>query len=155
MKVRLIDDYTKYNEKLDKGIIGNALETPEEQQARKPEDNFVRVEFEGITTVDVLWRGLEIIDDVYLSEKQRLKDEYFSKMVTAQNVILTLGPKGGFKHLKLSYIDNSEEIELFIENKEEAEEYLVAFEKYNISYETVMLEGKRAGRKSKEVNEII
>ncbi len=82
MKVRLIHDYTKYNEKLDKGIIGNALETPEEQQARKPEDNFVRVEFEGITTVDVLWRGLEIIDDVYLSEKQRLKDEYFSKMVT-------------------------------------------------------------------------
>ena len=30
LKVKLVHDYTKYNEKLEKGIEGIALETPEE-----------------------------------------------------------------------------------------------------------------------------
>jgi len=62
LKVKLVHDYTKYNEKLEKGIEGVALETPEIQEERSPEDKFVKVKFDGITEVDVLWRGLEIID---------------------------------------------------------------------------------------------
>lgn len=150
MKVKLVHDYTKYNEKLDKGIIGVALETPEEQQERKPEDNFVRVEFEGITTLDVLWRGLEIVDKGYLTEKERLKEEHLAKMQTAKNVVLTLGPKEGFKQLELFYVDNGKEVKLIIEDKKESEDYFIAFEKYGIAYGTIILEGKRAGRKLKE-----
>ena len=70
LKVKLVHDYTKYNEKLEKGIEGIALETPEIQEERSPEDKFVKVRFEDITEVDVLWRGLEIIDEEYLAKKQ-------------------------------------------------------------------------------------
>ena len=66
LKVKLLYDYTKYNDKLEKGIEGFAFETPEEQIARSSSDKFVKVKFEGITDVDVPWRGLEILDEDYL-----------------------------------------------------------------------------------------
>ena len=43
LKVKLVHDYTKYNEKLEKGVEGFALETPEEQEARKADDHFVNI----------------------------------------------------------------------------------------------------------------
>ena len=90
LKVKLVHDYTEYNEKLEKGVEGYAFETPEEQVSRKADDRFVKVRFEGITDVDVLWRGLEIVDSEYLEKKQAEKDDYFSQMKSAINVIYTL-----------------------------------------------------------------
>ena len=149
LKVKLVHDYTKYNEKLEKGIEGLAYETPEEQETRKSDDHFVKVKFEGITEVDVLWRGLEIVDEPYLNEKQRIKDEYFAQMQTAENVIYTLGPKGGFKTLELDFVNNGEKVHKIIEDKEEGQDYLDALDKYNIKKEVIQLEKKIPERKKK------
>ena len=149
LRVKLVHDYTKYNEKLEKGIEGIALETPEEQESRKSDDHFVKVKFEGITEVDVLWRGLEIIDEPYLTEKQRIKDEYFAQIVTAKNVIYTLGPKGGFKSLELDFVDKGEEVHKIIEDKEIGADYLEALVKFNIPKKVIQLEKKVPVRKKK------
>ncbi len=151
LKVKLIHDYTKYNEKLEKGLEGIALETPEEQLARKADDYFVKVRFEGVTEVDVLWRGLEIIDEPYLIEKQRIKDAYFAQMQTANNVIYTLGPKGGFKSLELDFIDNGVPVHKIIEEKEDGQDYLMALEKYKITMVVNQLEKKIPERKKRNV----
>ena len=150
LKVRLVHDYTKYNEKLEKGIEGLAYETPEEQEIRKSDDHFVKVKFDGITEVDVLWRGLEIIDEVYLVEKQRAKDEYFSQMATAKNVVYTLGPKGGFKSLEFDFLLNGIEVHHIVDDKDEGQDYLDAFDKYNIEKQIIQLEKKIPVRKKKK-----
>jgi len=147
MKVKLVHDYTKYNERLMKGIIGVAKETPEEQKARKVDDNFVKVEFEGITTVDVLWKGLEIVDEEYLAEKQRLKELHLLKMLTAKNIVKTIGPKEGFKKLEFIYTDEGKDITLVTEDKDEADEYFAVFEKNNIEVKVIQLEGKPKKKK--------
>ena len=149
LKVKLVHDYTKYNEKLEKGIEGLAYETPEEQEIRKADDHFVKVQFEGITDVDVLWRGLEIIDEAYLAEKQRITDEYFAQMATAKNVVYTLGPKGGFKRLEFDFIQNGAEVHHIVEDKDEGADYLEAFDKYNIEKKVIQLEKKIPVRKKK------
>lgn len=152
LKVSLVHDYTKYNEKLEKGVIGYAYETPEEQIARKSDDNFVKVHFEGITDVDVLWRGLEIVDEDYLGKKQAEKDAYFSLMQSAKNVSYILGPKGGFKSLEFDFINtDGAETHLFIEDKVDGQDYLDAFEKYGIQMNVTQLEKKIPVRKSKKV----
>lgn len=151
LKVKLVHDYTKYNEKLEKGLEGLAVETPEEQESRKNDDHFVKVIFNGITEVDVLWRGLEIVDEEYLAEKQRIKDEYFAQMKTAKNVVYTLGPKGGFKTLELDFVCNDEEVHKIVEDKEEGSDYLDALNKFNIDIKTIQLEKKIPVRKKKNV----
>lgn len=151
LKVKLVHDYTKYNELLEKGVEGLAYETPEEQEIRKSDDHFVKVKFEGITEVDVLWRGLEIVDEPYLAEKQRIKDEYFAQMSTAKNVVYTLGPKGGFKTLELDFMDNGIEVHKVIEDKELGQDYLNALEKFNIMMEIIQLEKKIPERKKRNV----
>ena len=151
LKVKLVHDYTKYNDKLEKGVEGFALETPEEQMARKSDDRFVKVRFEGITDVDVLWRGLEIIDTEYLNQKQAEKDAYFLQMKSAENVVYTLGPKGGFKSLDFDYVDsNGDKQHLLIEDKVVGQDYLDAFEKYGVQMQTIQLEKKIPVRKSKK-----
>ena len=149
LKVKLVHDYTKYNEKLEKGIEGVALETPEEQEMRKADDHFVKVKFDGITEVDVLWRGLEIIDEPYLTEKQRIKDEYFAQMVSAKNVVYTLGPKGGFKTLELDFVDKGVEVHKIIDNKDIGADYLEALDKFKIEIKVIQLEKKIPVRKKK------
>ena len=151
LKVKLVHDYTKYNEKLEKGVEGYAFETPEEQVSRKADDRFVKVRFEGITDVDVLWRGLEIVDSEYLEKKQAEKDDYFSQMKSAINVIYTLGPKGGFKSLEFDFVNSmGNKDHLFVEDKILGQDYLDAFEKYNIQMQTIQLEKKIPVRKPKK-----
>lgn len=149
LKVKLVHIYTKYNEKLEKGVEGYAYETPEEQKARKVDDDFVRVKFEGITDVDVLWNGLEIIDEDYLNEKEARRIAYFAQVSTAKNVVYTLGPKGGFRSLELDFVENGVEVHKFIEDKVEGEEFLKALEKYSIPTKLEQLEKKVPVRKSK------
>lgn len=152
LKVKLLYDYTKYNEKLEKGIEGMAYETPEEQMERAPEDRFVKVEFKDVTVVDVPWKGLEITDEVYLSEKARIKDEYLSQLKTAKNVVYTIGAKGGFKSIELDFIENGVEVHRIVEDKVEGEDFLTYLNKFNVQYETVQLEKKIPVRKSRKVS---
>ena len=149
LKVRLVHDYTKYNERLEKGIEGFAVETPEEQSSRKADDHFVKVEFEGVTTVDVLWKGLEIIDETYLAEKARIKEEYMSQLKTAENVVCTYGPKGGFRSLVLDFVENGAKVHREITEVKEGEDYLEYLKKYEVSIEMITLEKKEREKKNK------
>lgn len=149
LKVKLVHDYTKYNEKLEKGVEGFALETPEEQEARKADDHFVKVEFKGITTVDVLWRGLEIIDEPYLMEKARIKDEYLSQLKTAENVVCTFGPNGGFRSLVLDFVENGEKVHKEVVDKVEYADFREYLEKFEIKIKEITLEKKEREKKQK------
>ena len=151
LKVKLLYDYTKYNDKLEKGIEGFSVETPEEQESRKAEDHFVKVVFKDITEVDVPWRGLEIIDEDYLAEKERVRDEYLSQLQTAKNVVYTIGAKGGFKSIELDFVENGENVHKLIEDKIEGETFLLYLNKYGIDMKTIQLEKKIPVRKSKKV----
>lgn len=142
LKIKLVHDYTKYNEKLEKGTVGYATETPEEQEARKADDHFVKVEFEGITTVDVLWRGLEIVDEEYLAEKKRVRDEYLAQLKTAKNVKQTIGAKGGFKELTLDFVENGVEVHKVVTDKDEAQEFITILNTFGIPIDTTQLEKK-------------
>ena len=149
LKVKLVHDYTKYNEKLEKGIEGIALETPEIQSERSPEDNFVKVRFDGVTEVDVLWRGLEIIDEEYLSKKQAEKDAYYESVKCAINIVNTIGPKGGFKKLEFDCVDGAE-VHTVIEDKEQGEEHIEYFKKFGLDIKVIQLEKKESVKKNKK-----
>lgn len=149
LKVKLIHDYTKYNEELKKGILGYAFLTPEEQAAKTPNDNFVKVKFDGITEVDVLWRGLEIVDEKYLEEKRLEKANYFTQLKTAKNVRLTVGPSGGFKSLEFDCVLNNEDTHKVITEKDVGNEHVAEFEAMGINVKTIQLEKKISEKKKK------
>ena len=149
LKVKLLYDYTKYNDNLNKGIIGYAIETPEEQIERKPDDHFVTVEFPDVTTVHVPWRGLEIVDEQYLETKAAEKDAYFEQLKTAENVICTFGAKGALKSVELDFVENGERVHKFLEDKTECLDYMTYIEKYGVSYTRIQLEKKLPVRKKR------
>jgi hypothetical protein len=146
LRVKLLYDYTKYNDKLEKGIEGFAFETPEEQVSRSASDKFVKVKFEGITDVDVPWRGLEILDEDYLkfaAEQEEIKKAaYFETIVSAEHVICTYGPKGGLRELKFEYALNGETQYVSITDKISGEEHLAFFKNRGISVKVINLEKK-------------
>lgn len=149
LKVKLIHDYTKYNEELKKGILGYAFLTPEEQAAKTPNDNFVKVKFDGITEVDVLWRGLEIIDEEYLEEKRLEKENYLAQLKNAKNICLTIGPSGGFRSLEFDCVLNGEETHKIIIEKDVGNEHVAEFEAIGIPIRTIQLEKKIPEKKKK------
>ena len=68
-------------------------------------DRFITVRFPGITTLDVLWDSLEIIDEEALKEIDRQKQLFAENLKGAEDVTLYVGPRGGFKYLSYSYTD--------------------------------------------------
>lgn len=146
LKVKLLYDYTKYNDKLEKGIEGFAFETPEEQIARSSLDKFVKVRFEGITDVDVPWRGLEILDEDYLkyaAEQEAIKKAaYFETIVSAEHIICTYGPKGGLRELKFEYVLDGVTQYISITDKASGEEHLAFFKEKGLNVKIVNLEKK-------------
>lgn len=149
IKVKLVHDYTKYNKSLCKGHIGYAAETPEEQSQRSPNNYFVKVYFDECT-VDVLWRGLEIIDEEYLKSKKEEREKFLSQLSTAEHVVLTIGPNEGFKNLSLDFILNGEKTHQEIEDKIIANEYLNTIKNFGISIKTIQLEKKIPIKKTKK-----
>ena len=149
LKEKLVQDNKKYNEKSEKGIEGFALKTSEIQSERSAEDNFVKVRFEGITAVDVLWRGLEIVDDEYLAKKQAEKDAYYESVKCAINIVNTIGPKGGFKKLEFACVDGAE-VHTVIEDKEQGEEHIEYFKKFGLDIKVIQLEKKEPVKKNKK-----
>lgn len=61
IRVRLRTDLTRYNAKLTPGVEG--VTVGEYGMWSKGSDRFVGVHFPGIVTLDVLWEGLEIVDE--------------------------------------------------------------------------------------------
>ena len=51
-------------------------------------DRFVTVRFPGITTLDVLWDSLEIIDEEVLKEMDRQKKLFVENLKSAKDVTL-------------------------------------------------------------------
>ncbi|WP_342543323.1 hypothetical protein MHH33_07010 [Paenisporosarcina sp. FSL H8-0542] len=89
---------TKYHEKLVIGTEGNAIGVFGPYS--RGNDMFITVDFK-FKQLDVNWSGLEIIDEKYLAGKRKLN----KGLKKAKDIVLTVGPAGGFQNLKFNYKD--------------------------------------------------
>ncbi|WP_252247193.1 hypothetical protein [Clostridium sp. ZBS4] len=88
--VKLTTDLTKYGKGLVPGIKG--VTVGQKEIWSRCNDNFISVKFENNITLDVLWSGLEIIDEDYLktiaeNEKNYLKNLNQLKILLSQWVL--------------------------------------------------------------------
>ena len=97
IQVRLKADLTRYHPGLTPGAEGYTIGTYGTWS--RSSDRFVGVCFPGITTLDVLWEGLEIIDPVRLAELAEASAARERQWLRATDVVKHLGPGGGFKGL--------------------------------------------------------
>ena len=134
IKVRLQTDLTKYAPSLVPGVEGYTI--GKYGLWSRGSDRFIGVCFPGITTLDVLWDSIEIIDKEYLEELELLKKKQREALKSAKNVIKYVVPKGGFRYISYEYI-NSEGINGHVSNssKTEGERLLKIFEEYGIKVE--------------------
>lgn len=95
----LKDDLTRYHPSLKTGTKGTIV------CMWGSNDCFAKVRFNEVGTMDVLWKGIEITDTKYLSELAEQKRARNEALKTAMNVVLSLGPSGGFKYLTYEYVD--------------------------------------------------
>ena len=56
-----------------------------------------------IATLDVLWSGLEIIDEDYLNNKKEEEIKFEEELKTATDIVEYIGPRGGQKYITFSY----------------------------------------------------
>lgn len=103
MKVKLTVDLTKYANRLVAGTEG--VTVGQRGMWSRGSDRFVTVYFPGITTLDVLWESLEIIDEEVLKEIEHQKKLFAENLKSAKDVTLYMGPRGGFRYLSYSYTD--------------------------------------------------
>lgn len=103
IKVRLMADLTQYGAGLTAGTEG--ITVGRQGMWSRGSDRFITVNFPGIATLDVLWKSLEIIDQDVLKEIDLQKKAFEESLKTAYDVVLCLGPKGGFRSLSYTYID--------------------------------------------------
>lgn len=97
IRVELTEDLTKYGKDLVVGKKGYAIGC--KGKWSRNNDNFVTVAFDESEELDVLWKGLKIIDEEYLKELEIKKAEEKVKLKNANNIVITYGPNGGFRHL--------------------------------------------------------
>jgi hypothetical protein len=125
IKVRLKTDLTRYHKGLVPGVDGRTSD--QSGVWSRGSNRFIGVAFPGIGTFDVLWDGLEIIDEDYLAEQAKRKEEELEGRKSAQNVKRILGPKGTFKSLSYDYVNaNGERRTVTTKNRDEAG-FLVKF----------------------------
>ncbi len=101
IKVRLKTDLTRYNPKLVIGVEG--VTVGQTGMWSRGSDRFIGVNFPEIGTFDILWEGLEIIDQEYLAKMKKQKDEEAEALKTATDVVKYVGPNGGFQCLRYTY----------------------------------------------------
>lgn len=138
IKVRLTTDLTKYNKSLVPGVEGYTI--GKYGIWSRGSDRFIGINFPGITTLDVLWESLEIIDKKYLEEISCREHELLDELKSATDVVKYIGPRGGFRYLSYSYTDKNG-IHVSASNgfKNSAEELIKIFESYGIKIETRVL----------------
>lgn len=102
-KVKLTVDLTQYASGLVAGTEG--ITAGRQGMWSRGSDRFITVRFPGITTLDVLWDSLEIIDEEALKEIDHQQKLFAENLKSAKDVTLYVGPRGGFKYLSYCYTD--------------------------------------------------
>ena len=143
IRVELTEDLTKYGEGLVVGIKGYAI--GRKGIWSRNNDNFITVIFDNSKQLDVLWKGLKIIDEDYLKEIEMRQAEEKIKLKNAHDIVVTYGPNGGFKHLSFE-CNNSHTLTGI---KSQAQYYIDIFKEYDLEIKSVKKE-----RKSKLFNEL-
>lgn len=105
IKVRLKADLTRYHPGLTPGVEGYTIGVYGEWSRNF--DRFVGVCFPGIHTLDVTWDSLEIVDEEYLEQLAKEKQEKMAVLKNARNVVKRVGPRGGFRRLTYEYTDKT------------------------------------------------
>jgi hypothetical protein len=131
IKVRLKTDLTRFHNGLAPGVEGRT--TDQSGLWSRGSHRFTGVAFPGIGIFDVLWDGLEIIDEDYFAEQAKRKEEELQKRKSAKNVKRILGPKGEFKSLSYDYVNaNGERRTVTTTNRNEAEILVKFFQGHGI-----------------------
>lgn len=97
-RVKLYPDLTHIHPKLIPGSEGVA-KLGAEIQTRGLFGAAVKVDFDCGTSLDILWDGLEVIDVEYSNVLKSIEKEQWENYLTATEVVLTVGPRGGRKGL--------------------------------------------------------
>ncbi len=133
IKVRLLVDLTKYAKGLIAGTEG--VTVGRTGLWSRGSDRFITVHFSGIATLDVLWDSLDIIDEAVLLENEKREKAFEESLRSARDVVLHLGPRGGFRCLSYSYIDQESGTEIHVSNcfRSEAQRIMEILERYHIA----------------------
>lgn len=110
-------------------------------------DNFITVAFDNSIEIDVLWKGLNIIDKEYLEEQEKLKNEERILLKEATNIVMVYGPLGGFKYLSFDYPGGSKGIGF----KETAEYYENIFVEYGLPIKCVREKSQKQLQEEKDL----
>lgn len=146
VRVELTEDLTKYGSDLVIGKKGYAI--GHKGIYSRNNDNFITVAFDESKELDVLWKGLKIIDEEYLKELEIKKEEERIKLKDANNIVITYGPNGGFKCLSFKYDKTSTSIGF----KDKAQYYIDIFKEYNLPIKSVK---EKSRFQIKEENELL
>lgn len=131
IKVKLITDLTRYAPRLLPGVEGYTV--GHYGMWSRSSDRFIGVCFPGIATLDVLWESIEVIDEEYLNESKLLQQRHLDELKSARNVVVYVGPRGGFRHLSYQYT-SVDGINCSASNgfKSESEKLIGIFKQYGI-----------------------
>jgi len=131
IKVRLTQDLTRYHPGLVPGVEG--VTVGQYGLWSRGSDRFVGVRFPDIGPFDILWDSLEIVDKEYLTEAAERDKRKWELLKLAKNVVRTVGPKGGFRHISYEYIDeHGTTSHVSNGDRQEAEKLVQFFQKYGI-----------------------
>lgn len=124
MKVRLTKDLIGYGETLVKGAEGIGRITKMEVNDWGQE--MIEVKIPGSEALPLGWNVLEIIDKKFWKDRE-------IAIKRATSIIMKVGPRGGYKGMKITWMDNkgNERIE-WCNNKLETERCLEIAKGYNI-----------------------
>jgi hypothetical protein len=104
VKVRLKVDLTQYLNGLVAGTEGITI--GRYGMWSRQYDHFTGVKF-PMGSLDIAISSLEIIDEDYLKEIDAYKNKQLEALKTAKNIVVTKGPRGGFKELSYEYSGGS------------------------------------------------
>jgi hypothetical protein len=138
IKVRLKADLTSYHPALKPGIEG--VTAGQTGAWSRDSDRFIGVTFPSAGTWDVLWTGLEIIDETYLREEADREAKKWEALKHATNVVQVLGPRGNLMYVSYQYIDQGVGIHASEGFRQSAEKLLQFFEDQGIPVITRKLE---------------
>jgi hypothetical protein len=122
IEVRLTEDLTRYHPSLVPGVEGHTCGDS------RLGDRFVVVRFPK-TTLDILWKGLEIIDEEHLKKMAEYKKAEQERMKQATDVVRRVGPRGGFWSLSYKYGQGTRSTG----SKQQAAEWEAFFKEHGIS----------------------
>jgi len=142
IEVKLLDDLTRYDKRLTIGEVGKVIDIMPRRG-----DRFATVKFNNGACLDVLWKGLEIIDEKYLEEQKIREDEDWEALKGAKNVKVVRGPYGGFRHISYEYIKEGVQYSTSNYEKGRGEELIEYFKKNGVEIKEEKLEVQRKAKK--------